>query len=160
MKGACPHTLSLCHHRTYGHDVIFLIVTSSHVCLRKRVCLYFPSGSSLGDPHITSMDGLKYTCNGWGEYVFVQGNGLTIQARTALVQTTSGTPTATLFSAFAARQDQSDKVMVALNGQALGRTCHHSLFFLILISEHSARDPLWSSNVTGGIIEMYVSDMC
>lgn len=49
------------------------------------------AGAWFGDPHITTSDGLGYTFNGLGEYLFTQiENGATIQARTERVKLGDG----------------------------------------------------------------------
>ncbi|KAK2162836.1 hypothetical protein NP493_1501g01029 [Ridgeia piscesae] len=70
-----------------------------------------------GDPHIHTMDGFQYTFNGLGEYTLVEtthGN-FTLQGRTAKARDDSGKETdATVFSAFAARDANSDTVHVGM----------------------------------------------
>lgn len=48
-------------------------------------------GVWFGDPHIVTSDGLSYTFNGLGEYLFTQiGDSVTIQARTERVNLGGG----------------------------------------------------------------------
>ena len=63
-----------------------------------------------GDPHITTLDGTSYTFNGWGEYTMIaintQALNFTLQGRTDLAETESGTLTnATVFTAFGAEEN-------------------------------------------------------
>ncbi|KAK2158335.1 hypothetical protein NP493_1807g00024 [Ridgeia piscesae] len=71
-----------------------------------------------GDPHIRTLDGFQYTFNGLGEYTLVEtthGN-FTLQGRTAKARDANGTETdATVFSAFAARDVDSDTVHIGMN---------------------------------------------
>ena len=51
-----------------------------------------------GDPHITTLDGCRYTFNGWGEYVLLRTNSsdFEFQGRTEPAANSD----ATIFSAF------------------------------------------------------------
>ena len=66
-----------------------------------------------GDPHLVTLDGLRYTFNGRGEYTLIQttDNVFTLQGR---MITASGvdetTVDATVFSAIAAKDNNSDTV--------------------------------------------------
>ena len=55
-----------------------------------------------GDPHITTIDGRRYTFNGLGEYVLLRttSSNFELQGRTALAPNSD----ATIFSAFALRE--------------------------------------------------------
>lgn len=67
----------------------------------------FVTATALGDPHITTLDGMTYTMNGWGEYILmdIKSENFTLQARTSRVETTEGTVTnATVFTSFAAKE--------------------------------------------------------
>ncbi|KAK2152978.1 hypothetical protein NP493_2378g00005 [Ridgeia piscesae] len=70
-----------------------------------------------GDPHIRTLDGFQYTFNGLGEYILIEtthGN-FTLQGRTEKARDDNGTKTdATVFSAFAARDVDSDTVHVGM----------------------------------------------
>ncbi|KAI0235226.1 Mucin-like protein, partial [Lamellibrachia satsuma] len=72
-----------------------------------------------GDPHIRTLDGFQYTFNGLGEYTLIEtthGN-FTLQGRTAKARDANGTETdATVFSAFAAKDVDSDTVHVEMSG--------------------------------------------
>lgn len=72
-----------------------------------------------GDPHITTLDGHQYTFNGYGEYTMMRINKETnfkLQARTALATNENGTTiNATIFSAFAARDNTGARVQVTMS---------------------------------------------
>ncbi|KAK2172014.1 hypothetical protein NP493_1002g01061 [Ridgeia piscesae] len=76
-----------------------------------------------GDPHIRTLDGFQYTFNGLGEYTLIEtthGN-FTLQGRTAKARDANGTETdATVFSAFAARDSDSDTVHVEMTSERKG----------------------------------------
>ena len=76
-----------------------------------------------GDPHIHTLDNFEYTFNGLGEYTLIETNGgnFTLQGRTAKAINENGTETnATVFSAFAAKDTDSDRVYIAMNRQRDG----------------------------------------
>ena len=58
-----------------------------------------------GDPHITTIDGCRYTFNGLGEYVLLResASNFEFQGRTELAPNSN----ATIFSAFALRDDNN-----------------------------------------------------
>ena len=92
----------------------------SHV-LRQRY-FYF-SAWFFGDPHIHTLDNVDYTFNGLGEYTLIEtsGGNFTLQGRTAKAIDDKGTETkATVFSAFAAKDIDSDRVYIAMNEQSNG----------------------------------------
>lgn len=77
-------------------------------------------GSNFGDPHITTLDGLEYTFNGYGEYIMLTVNKgpvqFDLQARTDLVSTENGTiVNATIFSAFVAKDHTGSMVQIELS---------------------------------------------
>ncbi|KAK2175059.1 hypothetical protein NP493_751g01026 [Ridgeia piscesae] len=76
-----------------------------------------------GDPHIRTLDGFQYTFNGLGEYTLIEtthGN-FTLQGRTAKALDDSGKEMdATIFSAFAARDINSDTFHVNMNATRNG----------------------------------------
>ena len=77
-------------------------------------------GSNFGDPHITTLDGLEYTFNGYGEYIMLTMHTGSIkfdlQARTDLVSTENGTiVNATIFSAFVAKDQTGSIVQIELS---------------------------------------------
>lgn len=68
-----------------------------------------------GDPHFVSLDGNAYTFNGVGEYVIINAlNGsFLVQARTEPAERTDGgDPVGSVFTAIAARSNNSDTVEV------------------------------------------------
>ena len=75
------------------------------------------AGWFYGDPHIRTLDGFQYTFNGLGEYTLIEttyGN-FTLQGRTAKAIDKKGAERdATIFSAFAAKDDDSDTVHVGM----------------------------------------------
>ncbi|XP_013392399.1 neurogenic locus notch homolog protein 2-like [Lingula anatina] len=72
-----------------------------------------------GDPHITTMDQVSYTFNGLGEYTLLQvsNDRFVLQGRTGLAVAASGSEAtnATVFTAVAARDNDSDIVTVRLD---------------------------------------------
>ncbi|KAK2162840.1 hypothetical protein NP493_1501g01086 [Ridgeia piscesae] len=76
-----------------------------------------------GDPHIRTLDGFQYTFNGLGEYTLIEtthGN-FTLQGRTAKARDDNGKEMdATIFSAFAARDNNSDTFHVNMNATRNG----------------------------------------
>jgi len=71
-----------------------------------------------GDPHIHTLDNFEYTFNGLGEYTLIEtsGGNFTLQGRTAKALDDKGAETkATVFSAFAATDSDSDSVYIAMN---------------------------------------------
>ena len=68
-------------------------------------CLCFATVAwGWGDPHITTIDGRRYTFNGLGEYVLLRenANNFEFQGRTQLAPNSAAT---TVFSAFALREN-------------------------------------------------------
>ena len=66
-----------------------------------------------GDPHVITLDGLKYTFNGKGEFTLIEtkNNLFTLQGRMVEVESEFGsTAPATVFSAIAGKQNDSDTV--------------------------------------------------
>ncbi|CAL1533923.1 unnamed protein product, partial [Lymnaea stagnalis] len=83
----------------------------------------FISGSALGDPHISTPDGNEYTFNGKGEYVLVDLPimDFLFQCRTGqVVSSTNKTINATVFVAFAAREQSNSTFQVELNSLGTG----------------------------------------
>ncbi|CAH1788959.1 unnamed protein product [Owenia fusiformis] len=70
-----------------------------------------------GDPHVRTLDGKTYTFNGLGEYWLIKTTDdyFTLQGRTSKALTSNGTATkATVFTAFAAKEESSDQFYVEL----------------------------------------------
>ncbi|KAK2173006.1 hypothetical protein NP493_911g00016 [Ridgeia piscesae] len=81
------------------------------------------TGWLYGDPHIRTLDGFEYTFNGLGEYTLIETTHreFTLQGRTAKVHNDKGQETdATVFSAFAARDRDSDTVHVEITTSRQG----------------------------------------
>ena len=71
----------------------------------------------LGDPHIITLDGHKYTFNGNGEFVLIQtpDEKFTLQGRMVPAEDTNGSSVlATVFSAIVGKQADSDTVQFEL----------------------------------------------
>ena len=69
-----------------------------------------------GDPHFITLDGLKYTFNGIGEYVLVtvDDGSWTLHAELTRPMTEDGLANGTIFSAFAAQYAGTDKMHIGL----------------------------------------------
>ena len=94
--------------------------------------LYYSAWGS-GDPHITTLDGLKYTFNGLGEYKMIETNDKTfvMQARTVKAKDENGTETsATVYAAFAAQDNDTDVAQIEMNEERTGKYFIFSLLFL------------------------------
>ena len=68
-----------------------------------------------GDPHMVTLDGLRYTFNGRGEFVLVgtADDSFSMQGRMIRALDAGGNPTlGTVFSALVARQNDSDTVQL------------------------------------------------
>ena len=77
-----------------------------------------------GDPHIRTLDGLGYTFDGLGEYTLIAttANTFILQGRTARAVDGDGKEMqATVFSAFAARDSDSDRFHVQMNDTRNGK---------------------------------------
>ena len=80
--------------------------------IRNHLCC-FVVAFVLGDPHLITLDGFKYTFNGKGEFTLVEHkDGLfTLQGRMTQAENSDGMPVqATVFSAVVAKQFNSDTV--------------------------------------------------
>ena len=103
-----------------------------------------------GDPHIVTLDGHKYTFNGKGEFTLIEtpDDSFTLQARMVEVSDASGTSTsATVFSAIAVKQNDSDTVQFELSNGTLAAFVN---------GETVSFDPLVEqrfNNVTVGILD-------
>ena len=76
----------------------------------------FLSGWFSGDPHIVTLDGLKYTFNGLGEYHLIQSNNTAIHARTSRALNQQGElVNATVFSAIAVKDSNAERLHVQMN---------------------------------------------
>jgi len=75
-----------------------------------------------GDPHLITLDGFKYTFNGKGEFTLIEHKyGLfTLQARMEAAENSTGNKTqATVITALAAKQNDSDTVQFELSRRGL-----------------------------------------
>ncbi|XP_035660212.1 uncharacterized protein LOC118404934 [Branchiostoma floridae] len=72
-----------------------------------------------GDPHIKTLDNLAYTFNGLGEFTLVKTSGADVQfrlqGRTEKAIGTQGAAEATVFTAFASKQEGSSTVEMGMN---------------------------------------------
>lgn len=68
---------------------------------------------TFGDPHIVTLDGFKYTFNGFGEYTLIDtdDNSFTLQGRMIQARDENGNSiSATAYSAIVAKQSDSDSI--------------------------------------------------
>ena len=75
----------------------------------------FSVAIAFGDPHMITLDGVEYTFNGYGEYhiIRVAGPEFNLQGRMQpLVDQSGNTTKATVYKAFATKQNNSDIVQV------------------------------------------------
>ena len=71
--------------------------------------------TGFGDPHMIKLDGVEYTFNGYGEYEILQVAGAEFQLQgrmQPLVNDDGSTTRATIYKAFAMRENGSDVVQV------------------------------------------------
>ena len=76
------------------------------------------SAFARGDPHLVTLNGLKYTFNGLGEYTLVETTDslLTLQGRMTLARNSDGTvANATVLSAIAGTDNNSDTVQLEID---------------------------------------------
>ena len=80
-------------------------------------------GWMIGDPHFITLDGLKYTFNGHGEFYILQtinSSQFVVQGRMiSVLGNDSNLARATVFSAIVAKQEDSDAVQFQLSRQGL-----------------------------------------
>ncbi|KAK7093001.1 hypothetical protein V1264_008666 [Littorina saxatilis] len=100
-----PHDVC-CYQATSGYCEKYYELRPTGTCNPQAD---FAVSTSLGDPHVITLDSKDYTFNGWGEYTMVtlQTNGVdfTLQGRTDKTTTDNGTAiNATVFTAFAAKE--------------------------------------------------------
>ena len=94
------------------------------VCLCKLISLVrwffillFSVAITFGDPHIVTLDGVEYTFNGYGEYDILQvaGPEFKLQGRMEpLIDEHSKTTRATVYRAFALKENSSDILQVMI----------------------------------------------
>ena len=105
-----------------NNDILFTIVVRSLRVSLKTIHLYYTLYSTtafvFGDPHLVTLDHIKYTFNGKGEFTLIEAvdGSFTVQGR--MVEATgndSNAVSATVFSAIAAKQSTSDTVQFQLS---------------------------------------------
>ncbi|KAH9509815.1 hypothetical protein Btru_045273 [Bulinus truncatus] len=76
----------------------------------------FFTTNDYGDPHITTLDGVSYSMNAWGEFILLQSSEhkFMLQGRTSRVQSKGQLLNATVFTAFAAQQSNESRFQVEL----------------------------------------------
>ena len=80
---------------------------------RRIVFIPLSAAFARGDPHLVTLDGLRYTFNGRGEFTLIetQGDMFTLQGRMTLAKGVNNSAVAaTVFSAIAAKDNDSDIV--------------------------------------------------
>ena len=106
--------------------------------------VFFPA-CIYGDPHIITLDGLKYTFNGKGEFTLIETESdlFTLQGRMVEVATAgggtlvTGSP-ATVFSAIAGKQIDSDTVQFTLSADGgINTTVNGYLVDFEMLTEQS-----------------------
>ena len=95
------------------------------IILLMFVLLLSNSGSTVGDPHITTYDGHTYDYNGIGEYWLIKSSALSVQVRTVQAKDNKGgLVNASVFGAFAVQipqklnQNMTDKVFLRMVSDA------------------------------------------
>ena len=74
-----------------------------------------PIATGVGDPHSVTLEEKPFTLNGYGEYFNFNGKGVyfTLQRRMESLLADNGSPSkATVYKAFAAKENESDVVQV------------------------------------------------
>ena len=83
----------------------------------------FLIGWMMGDPHFVTLDGLRYTFNGHGEFTLLQttnSSELVVQGRMVSTEGNgTGSVHATVFSAIVAKQENSDIVQFEISRRGL-----------------------------------------
>ena len=93
----------------------------------------------MGDPHIRSLDGLRYSFNGLGEYTLIAttDKSFTLQGRTLrALDENKKEMQATVFSAFAAQDADSDRFHVQMNSQRDGEQIHNDTEISMCTEKH------------------------
>ena len=105
------------------HESIIPDTPKGSLSTLKLVDMFFcDKAIVIGDPHIITLDGLKYTFNEKREFTLIEtaGERFTLQARMVAATDGSGNAvTATVFSAIVAKQNGSDKVQFGLSRRGL-----------------------------------------
>ena len=85
--------------------------------------LLFHAATAIGDPHIITLDGFKYTFNGKGEFLLidhVDGRFILQGRMVEVIPTNFFVQQATVFSAVVGKQNDSDAVQFQINQQKNG----------------------------------------
>ena len=93
--------------KIFCHIMIILLCLIV-MCVSTYTYIFVTVARGWGDPHITTIDGRRYTFNGLGEYVLLRtsNSNFEFQGRTEKVPNSA----ATVFSAFALRDDDEVEV--------------------------------------------------
>lgn len=106
------------------HNIVIKIIALDYFKLlysNDNVFFFIFTAFFWGDPHITTIDGRKYTFNGLGEYWMIKSLNLTVQARTVQAVNMDGQmANATVFGAFAMKKEGSDIISVTMNATTTG----------------------------------------
>ncbi|XP_065939071.1 uncharacterized protein [Magallana gigas] len=73
------------------------------------------AGGALGDPHLTTLDGLSFTFNGHGEFILLNASDVQVQGRFTPFMKDGKKQPATYISSIVGEQTGSDKVEIRLN---------------------------------------------
>ena len=96
-------------------------------------------GWFFGDPHIRTLDGLEYSFNGLGEYTLIEttDSNFTLQGRTSrALDSNRKEMQATVFSAFAAQDADSDRFHVQMNSNRDGEQIRNETEISICTDKH------------------------
>ncbi|XP_053395361.1 uncharacterized protein LOC123523940 isoform X4 [Mercenaria mercenaria] len=105
---------------------------------------WFEIGTTWGDPHFRTLDGNNYTFNGLGEYILleIEDHGFILQARTRRAIKEDGTQSfATIFTAFAAKDQSNASFHVELNDAENGLTLYGNDVDLSLLFRDNGGKP-------------------
>ena len=109
---------------------------------------YFDIGDSLGDPHIKTIDGLRYDFNGLGEYWLIKSDVISLQGRTEVIEVNGESTQATYFSGFAVKHLSpiSDTIQLLLseNKREIGMINSSTVFFIKNIRSFNTNSGLLS----------------
>lgn len=87
-------------------------------CKYVRYCIPLTLAGFFGDPHIITLDGLKYTFNGKGEFILIEdvANRFILQGRMVqAINSAQNFSRGTVFSTVVAKQNDSDAVQFEMN---------------------------------------------
>ena len=96
-------------------SLIVISLNSSHLLYFNKYVFSLPIATGFGDPHMVTLDEKPFTFNGYGEYFIlkVKGVDFTLQGRMEPLLADDGSPSkATVYTAFAAKENGSDVVQV------------------------------------------------